>query len=81
MMGQPPQAEEQGGEEGAGRGPINMTPPQTRLGGRYCPDMLSLPVVSNFYSRETKVISSNNFTSQVSPTKKPLVWAELLPNL
>ena len=40
-----------------------------------------LPAVSVNFRPETKVLFSNNSTTQVSPTRQPLGWAELLPSL
>ena len=43
--------------------------------------MSPLPEVSVNFRPETKVLFSNNSTTQVSPTRQPLGWAELLPSL
>ena len=43
--------------------------------------MSPLPAVSVNFRPETKVLFSNNSTAQVSPTRQPLGWAELLPSL
>ena len=43
--------------------------------------MSPLPAVSENFGYETKVLISNNSHTQVSPTRQPLGWAELLPSL
>ena len=43
--------------------------------------MSPLPAVSGNFGQETKALLTNNCTTQVSPTKQPLGWAELLPSL
>ena len=43
--------------------------------------MSPLPAVSANFRPETKVLFSNNSTPQVSPTRQPVGWAELLPSL